>query len=208
MTKYLFLLILMILYGCSKDEDSLTSPTQDGEQTISFLLDGSVWVPHFNEPFWPPGEYLKMVVGMLPQNPDSNLNKTNEYIKIFISTAKQNTGYFQFEVDSILNEGIYSITNALYINDSNNDTFNIDNNSRANKVNITKIMKYYVSSYYSSQLEKFTYPGAYSDSSIISGKFELIFKNRTGKVLHISEGRFDSHPTNGPFLLQLWGLKY
>jgi hypothetical protein len=168
-TKFLILLLLsikIIISSCKKNipiEEQLPPETQTGAFTFGFKLNGKIYTAKGKD-------------GLLASQSVWGGEYSDSSIVIGASNTKQN---FNFYLSVKYNGSLgilYSSTYPYYgkFQDNSNGTIPGGLNSFAtDSLNIGKINLKYLS------------------SNIASGTFEMNAKNANGKIIHITEGRFD-----------------
>lgn len=174
----IILLLLLLTCSCKRD-DILPDATQDGRNTLGMLIDGKIWTAYF------PGIQLEasdLIVNYYSNRQlllitAVNSSKNNQEQRFYAYAQKiKSTGNFNFScrqdfVYTECKDCNYCVDSTRFENggDCVGSFMLVD--STLSNLNITRIdtMK-----------------------RIISGKFSLKLKNRTGNQINITEGRFDA----------------
>lgn len=169
----LLLSSLLTASSCKKDktpttEEQLPPETQTGEFTIGFKVDGIIYSAKGK------GGLLADQHMYYSYTADSTFN-----IGAGSSTNKKFSLDINFKGNSL---GYVNIPNPATFYDNSNGT--IPGSSNTYSTNTTNsgniIIKYFNGTFY---------PG--NAGTILSGTFDFYAKNGNGKVIHITEGRFD-----------------
>ncbi len=178
--KYLtsfFLLLILSASSCKKNKttEQLPPETQEGKFTIGFKVDGKIYTANGK------GGLLSS------EHVYYSLISTNN--SIYISASNTSDLKPKFNLSLSINykdkHGLYEMKNYPYHGDfmdtkdgtiSGGVTNFTTSDAYIGKVNI----KYFNGSY-----------SPYSSGTILSGTFEMDAVNSEGKVIHITDGRFD-----------------
>jgi hypothetical protein len=165
------LLLLLLTVNCEKDIPSKTLPpiTQEGKNTAGFLLDGEVWVPFVKcRYFSNPCADIHARYG----EPYAGSNEVEILLGREVNELKSSliiTSYFP-----IKNSGDYI--------DSVNIEF-LSENGDVNLRSFTKSSKYPEGNFTITRLD--------TVDRIMAGTFSFTLRNRKGKTVEITDGRFD-----------------
>ncbi|MFC5283728.1 hypothetical protein [Pedobacter alpinus] len=170
--------------SCKKDPTKnavLPAATQEGKNTVGFILNNEVWVPYAKCGLWLSKACKKMAVSYGGTNSRNVYNQVDEgglYL------------YFGREVDKVNKKSFLSIsTFGSTITSTGDKIDSIDVFFSGDKINeasnsYVRILK--GSKFIISKLD--------TDKEIISGEFEFILsenQNGTGKQIILKNGRFD-----------------
>ena len=174
-----FICVVFILTNasCTKTQDVLPSETHVGSNTIGFKVNGKVYTASGN---------LRQLLSF--GYVDYNTEQIDS--SIFIKAANT-TGDNKFEIwlsikyrDTV---GAYLLTDGSY-----KGTFFLGGNPSPDDPSGSNI--YYTNVLYTGTVTIKYFDGKftpYNDGTILSGTFEMDGENKSGTIIHVTEGRFD-----------------
>ncbi len=203
MKKIFFLLVLIFLGACEKEDGppTLTDPTEIGANTVSFIVNGEIWVPKGKNDFSLYNHTLSKTFIFL-----KDIKNKNSFLQFETQLVNyKNNCFFNFTIDSIDKPGRYKIQRGDLFRDHfpndrkfhksfvyNNVEYEIDTQyPDSSYIDITKIKKIIeIGSINDIDPSDTNYILSYP-SSFISGRFRIRGKSQYGRIIEITDGRMD-----------------
>ncbi len=168
----------LILFGCEKN-DILPDITEEGLNTFGMLVDGKIWKPYTPISIVGPISLdIKYSTHSHLLNIEALNTKKGQGLS-FYAEKIQSVGYYNFSYRNNFKASDTSCHSCIYYKDS---TRFEDESGIYNAYKLTDSVNSVINI---TRLDTFR--------SIISGTFSLNLKNPSGKIINITEGRFDFH---------------